>query len=381
MHVTFLIRDHDILYGAERATVDLASGLVHSGVVDISATVICDIMRTARPSGLERAMRNCGISCHLIPARRGFSPRLISVIRNHIRSAAIDCVHAIGYQASVHGGFAARFGQLCPWVATVHGWLERPELKERFYSWVDLQMLKRAQRVVVLSTFYRNKLEKCGVRKERITWIPSGLNLSDLHVEPDVKTVDSRGGIATIGILGRLSSEKNHVMFLSVARRLLDDGARVQFLVAGDGPERRHIESLVQRLGLQSAVEIAGVVGRDEFFRRIDVLALCSRIENLPYVILEAMAWSRPVVTTRVGGVPDLIESGENGLLVDDGDVDGMVEAIGRLLEDTLRAQAMGRNGRRRLEDRFTLERSVASHLAMYQEVVGGRHDLGDDSK
>jgi len=127
---------------------------------------------------------------------------------------------------------------------------------------------------------------------------------------------------------------------------------------------------LVGTLVLASSVELAGGMQRQDFFRRVDLLALCSRIENLPYVILEAMAWSRPVVATRVGGVADLVQPGENGLLVEDQDINGMATAIGRLLADSVHAQAMGRAGRRLLEQRFTLDRSVEAHRAMYEDMI-----------
>ena len=126
---------------------------------------------------------------------------------------------------------------------------------------------------------------------------------------------------------------------------------------------------MVRQLRLEGSPELAGVMNRDAFFRQVDLLVLCSRIENLPYVILEAMAWSRPVVATSVGGVPDLIKSGENGLLVKGQDVGPMVDAIGELLNDVPRAQAMGRAGREFLEQRFTLNQSVEAHLAMYREL------------
>ena len=370
MHVAFLIRDKDTLYGAEHATLDLASGLADSQKITVSATLICDLCGGTGPSQLARAFLDVGIPCQCIPARRGFSPSLVRSIRKHVASRNVDCVHAVGYQATVHGALAVRFGRVCPWVATVHGWLERPELKEQFYSWLDLQMLKRAQRVVVLSKFYRDKLARRGVPRERMTLIPSGVRLESLHVDRESIPFHSTGQPPTIGILGRLSSEKNHTMFLRTARRLLDDGCQARFLIAGDGPERSAIEQLTCRLNLTSVVKLAGVMDRNDFFRQVDLLALCSRIENLPYAILEAMAWSRPVVTTQVGGVADLVQPGVNGLLIEDQNVDGMATAIGQLLHDPPRARAMGRAGRQLLEQRFTLERSVEAHLTMYNDLT-----------
>jgi len=370
MHVTFLMQDTGKLYGAEQATVDLVAGLAASGRIEVSATLVRETRLGKTDHCIERAFRDAGVPCHLLATRRPFSWSLVRDIRRHALARQIDCLHTIGYKMAVHACLAVRGGRLCPWISTVHGWLQRPNLKERLYEWLELQFLKRAQRVVVLSDHYRRLLLAKGLSPQRLAWIPSGLMLDSLHVDRANQPLDCGRRPPTIGMLGRLSWEKNHEMFLHVARRLLDRGAEARFLIAGDGPERLQIEGLIRGLRLETAVELAGLMPREQFFRRIDALAVCSRIENLPYAILEAMAWSRPVVATRVGGVPDLVEPDKTGLLVEPGDVEAMGRAIAGLLGDVPRARALGAAGRRRLEERFTLERSVEAHLEMYGQLA-----------
>ncbi len=372
MRITFLLQDTGTIYGAERATLDLASGLRRMGDVDVSATVIHESRLEVQDHGLHHAFQAAGIPVTSFSTQWPFSWALVKAIREHVVAQKIDCVHAVGYKAAVHGGLAVRFGRVCPWVSTVHGWLERPDLKERFYGWLEIQTLKRAQRVIVLSNFYRDKLAGRGIPADRLAWIPSGIALDSLSVDVDRNPFSQTVAPPTIGILGRLSLEKNHAMFLRVAHRLVQDGYQARFLIAGDGPERSAVERLVQKLGLEAHVVVAGVMDRDDFFRQIDLLVLCSRIENLPYVILESMAWSRPVVATRVGGVSDLVTPNVTGLLVEDQDTDGMVLAIESLMADPKVARAMGAAGRRRLESDFTLQRSAESHAHMYKQLVAG---------
>jgi len=372
MHITFLMQDTRSMYGAERATLDLLVGLACTKEVRVSVALISESRLGKSGSQVERAFREADITCYCLPTGKPFSWSLVHSIREHVQAHSVDCVHVVGYKSAVHGGLAMRFGRLRPWVSTVHGWLDRPNAKEQFYGWVEVQMLKRAQRVVVLSNFYHDRLTRKGILAERIAWIPSGLQLESLGVDFANKPFALAQSEPTIGILGRFSSEKNHGMFLQVAKKLLDEGFQGRFLVAGDGPDRRAIENLVDEMQLQSHVELAGVMDRSEFFRQVDLLVMCSRIENLPYTILEAMAWSRPVVATCVGGIPDLIEPGVTGLLVKDIDVDGMVCAIQQLCTNPSAAREMGTAGRNRLEQQFTLQRSVDAHLRMYRELVSG---------
>lgn len=368
MHVTFVLQDTGSLYGAERATLDLAAGLLETGRIRVSVTLIAET-RLNTSTSLARAFEQAGITCQSIQTNHRFSLSLVRALRALFERQSVDCVHVVGYKAAVHVALATRFGRLRPWVSTVHGWLERRNLKERFYGWTEIQALKRARRVVVLSKFSLERLKAKGIREDRLVWIPSGLRLENLAV--DERTEPAPDIRPTVGILGRLSSEKNHPMFLRVAQRLVQQTTSVRFLIAGDGPERANIERMIRRFGLGPHVEMPGMMDRADFFRQVDILALCSRIENLPYVILEAMASSCPVVATRVGGVPDLVESGANGLLVPLDDVDAMAAALGRLLEDADLRHVLGTAGRRTLQTRFTLARSVEMHLNVYQAFRG----------
>ena len=370
MHITFLLQDAGSLYGAERATLDLAFGLAATKKARVSVILIGERRVRKSDGQLERAFSEANIPCYCLSTQRAFSRKLIDSIRQYVCFQHVDCLHVIGYKAAVHGGLAVRCGRLRPWVSTVHGWLERPNAKERFYGWIEVQMLKRSNRIVVLSNYYEDRLADMGIAAKRMTRIPSGLLLDNFCVDCETKPFALANTDLTIGILGRLSSEKNHAMFLRVARKLLDQGYRGRFLVAGDGPERDAIEKLSSKLQLESHLELAGVMNRSEFFRRCDLLVMCSRIENLPYTILEAMACSRPVIATRVGGVPDLIEPNVSGLLVEDQDVEGMVQAILQLFKNPSTAKTIAAAGRTRLDQNFSLIQSVEKHLEMYRELT-----------
>jgi glycosyltransferase involved in cell wall biosynthesis len=151
--------------------------------------------------------------------------------------------------------------------------------------------------------------------------------------------------------VGRLSQEKGHADALRVFRLLRDrmPAQPLRLLIVGDGPERRRLGALAGRLGLAQSVIFAGHQDHiAPFYAAADVFLLASHSEGSPNVLLEAMSAGLPVVATRVGGVPELAENGEEALLEDRGDHEALADAVLRLLTDQdLRARFV-EHGRRK---------------------------------
>jgi glycosyltransferase involved in cell wall biosynthesis len=363
MKVMFLMQDTGVIYGQERATIDLVAGLREAGQ-DPHVLLIGETRLRLARSMVRQALRDRELPHEVIDTDSRFSLSPIRRIRELLQQHRADVLHTQGYKANLHGGLAARWGRITPIVSTVHGWLCRPIRREQFYDWLDRRILRRFQRVVVLSRFYEQALLAAGIRAQRLCRIPSGLNLQDMDPTPPPDT-----GF-TVGILGRLSYEKNHAMFLRAAARVCQDGTPACFLIAGDGPDRPEIERQVRALGLSNNVILPGYLSRSDFFGQVHVVVLTSRIENLPYTILEAMAWGRPVIATRVGGVSDLIDDQQTGLLIEPDDHEGLARAITRLAQDPGLRDRFACHARRKLEREFALSNMVTKHIALYEDLL-----------
>ena len=361
MRILLLLQDTGKVYGAERATIDLAAGLQAAGD-DPLLLLIHETRLGPDARGLRDAIAARGLPHRSVPVDGRFSRALVAGIRAAVREAGADVLHTTGYKADLHGGWAAGWGRRFPFVSTVHGWLFRPDLKEQFYGWLNVQALRRADRVVALSRHYEQLLLDRGVSRERLARIPSGLDPASCPTGP----WPAEGAPYTIGIAGRLSEEKNHALFLRAARCALDAGARIRFLIAGDGPLEQELRGRIAAAGLGAAVELAGFLPREAFLSRVDAVALCSRIENLPYSILEAMAWSRPVLATRVGGLPDLVDDGVTGLLVPPDEEQALADAMRRLASDPAASRRLGAAGRAKLEREFSPAAQIGAHRALY---------------
>jgi glycosyltransferase involved in cell wall biosynthesis len=179
----------------------------------------------------------------------------------------------------------------------------------------------------------------------------------------------------TLVCVGRLSAQKGQLLLLEAFQALLETGAKARLVLAGDGEMRPLLEERIARGGLSGSVEITGWISEDEVRRRIlqsRAMVLPSFAEGLPVVIMEALALGRPVISSFVAGIPELVRPGENGWLVPAGNQ----EALTRAMEEALRAPperltAMGQRGRD-LVKRFHHPETEGSVLeTLFLEAVG----------
>ncbi|MCP5488187.1 MAG: glycosyltransferase [Verrucomicrobia bacterium] len=360
MRIVFFMQDTGAVFGAERATLDLAHGLRVAGHCPVFF-LIEELRLSDRTGGLREAVEEDGFLLHRFTIAGRFSRSLARQVRQKFEELGGEVLHVIGSKANLHAWLSG----IHPVVATVHGWLFRNDLKERMFDLIDLWCLKRCDGVICLSSHYEELLLAKGVPRPRLHRIASGLR----HVPQAsqlVRKPSGEGSIMTFGMLGRFSEEKNHGMFIKAAAGIALRFPEVKFVIAGQGHLQNAIEQAIQDIGLSDRMTLRGYMEVGAFMRQVDVYVLCSTIENLPYSILEAMAWARPVIGTRVGGVPDLVTDGVTGLLVPSQDSGALASAMTRLAEDPGLASEMGRNGRIQIDASFSLTRCVADHLEVY---------------
>jgi glycosyltransferase involved in cell wall biosynthesis len=144
----------------------------------------------------------------------------------------------------------------------------------------------------------------------------------------------------------------------------------------GEGAEKAALETTVRQAGLQPRVFLPGKVGHEDvpaWLAAADIVVLASSSEGLPNSLVEASACARPVVATKVGGIPEVVLDGETGLLVPKGDAVALAAAIGRLLDDPELARRMGEAGRRHVLARFSWKRHADEMMNVYESVRSGR--------
>ena len=277
--------------------------------------------------------------------------RHVAVVREIVRAArGADCVYATTMvRRAALGAALARRPLVVKLVAdeayeravrahryagTLEDFQRAPGgLRIRLLRTTRTAALRRARRILVPSAYLRDLAIGWGLRPGRVTVVP--------NPAPELPALAGRDGARallnvegfTLAAAGRLTPQKA----LGDALEALAQVEDVSLIVAGDGPERGALERRAQELGLSPRVRLLGARPRDEvllIFRAADAAILTSAWENLPHSVLEALAVGTPVIATAVGGVPEVVRDGVNGLLVPPGDVGELARAIRRVSSD-----------------------------------------------
>jgi glycogen synthase len=291
-------------------------------------------------------------------------------------ASGCDLVHAhLGDDyAVVPLGLAAAAVAGRPLVITVHSSLVhtfevtglRSFALKRLGSPLERLGERRAAAVITLTDRTARLLEADGVPGDRVHVIPSGVRPSRFSGPAPERT---RGARRRVLYLGRLHVQKGLETLVCAAAALPPD---VEVVLAGDGPERPHLESLARRTGVQDRVRFLGFVPPEEvpaLLPTADVFVLPSRYEELGSVLLEAMTCGLPIVATRTGGVPSVIADGVAGILVPPGEPDPMAAAIRQLLDDDRLAGRL-RAGAREASRRYHWDALAAQVHDLYRSVV-----------
>jgi len=213
-----------------------------------------------------------------------------------------------------------------------------------------------------------------GCDPDRVVVVRNGLDTArfdGLAKAPLQAPLPIEDGDIPVAVIGNLWRVKGHRTLVEAAPEIVARFPRVKFLCAGEGPEREFLERRIADLGLEKTVHLLGHrLDIPAILARSHAACLCSSAEGLSNALMEAMAAHLPIVATSVGGNPELVRPGENGLLVPFGDAQALASAVAQLLSDPAAAAAMGHRGRSRIESELTLEKMAEGHGALYHRAL-----------
>jgi len=234
------------------------------------------------------------------------------------------------------------------------------------------EKIRRAQLVVCNSDFTRAQLMKLVERSE---WDKLHVVRCGIDAGAFAPSRPRSGGPLRVLTVGRLVPGKGHALLVEALYALRARGVEVEATFVGDGPERAGLESLARELMLHRHVRFAGAVGQDElpqWYAQADAFCLPTLAEGLGVVLLEAMAAELPVVSTRVMGVPEVVEDEATGLLVSPGRVDELADALERLAASPDLCERLGRHGRMRVDTEFALDAATSRLIELFETTVPG---------
>jgi glycosyltransferase involved in cell wall biosynthesis len=301
-----------------------------------------------------------------------------------IRELRPDIIHTHTAKAGAVGRTAARLaGSDAIVVHTFHGHVLRGYFgapKAYAFRLLERWLARRTDALIAVSPQVRDDLVALGVAPaEKFAVVRLGIELAR-RVSPNGSREDVRrllgvpGERFLVGWVGRMTGVKRTDDILLGLKGLRERGVDASLCLVGDGPDREHVERRAHQLGLARHCLYLGyqddVAG---WYAAFDAFVLPSANEGTPVSAIEALAAGRPVVANRVGGVPDVVRDGEDGYLVELGDVEGLAERLGRLAADPALRDRMGAAGRDRVLGRYAVDRLIDDVDRLYRSLLETR--------
>jgi glycosyltransferase involved in cell wall biosynthesis len=353
--------------GAERMVVHIARGLDRSRF-DV---VVVSIWRRVG-SDLERLLENSDVETVYLGKGRGFDCRMYPRLHRVLLGHQPDILHT--HLDVLRYAFASclRFKHTSSWLHTVNNLAECEVAPSA--RWIQRLAFAAGMLPVAVSREVATSVRRLyGIERCQVIWncIPTDLYASPRLPRPEWR---AREGFANDDLLivcvARLHAQKNHTLLLEAFAHGPARLGKAHLVLVGDGPLRRELEERAQQLDVASQVHFLGVrADIPEVLAAMDVFALSSDYEGSPLSVVEAMAAGLPVVSTRAGGVPELIEDGREGLLVQPGDVKSLSAAMVVLAEHAEARQSMGMAGARRARDSFDVSEMVRAYEELYETL------------
>ena len=348
--------------GTERLVIELARRL--HGDRDIAVCCLDEAGAWAQEL-VER-----GIPVTSLQRSPGFSPELGRRIAAIAREHRADVLHCHQYSPFIYGTLA-RWFQRMRMVFTEHGRAndDPPSRKRR----VANQLFARVPaRIFAVSQDLRRHMIAEGFPSSRVGVIYNGIDIGEAPAErldPAKKALLGLGPEnLVVGAVGRLDPVKDLPTLLTAFRTVVSVVPQAKLALIGDGPEHQRVTAMIDDLRLEDSVVMAGY-RRDarDLLPALDVYANTSIFEGVSLTILEAMAAGLPLVATRVGGTPEVISDGMNGMLVPARDPEAVARALVSLLRDVPRRRELGHAARRTVVEHFSIERMVSQYAAAYE--------------
>ena len=344
--------------GLEKLVIGLSSELNKKG---FKASILCLDKR----GELAKEAESKGIKVLSMGKKPGFDFLLPFRLANVLRKEKIDFVHTHNFGPLIYGGLAARMAGIHA-INTRHG---REEKKASSCIWNLNRKIIAISEDARRELLRHNKIPSCKVRV-----IYNGISInSKINVNKAVNKRQELGlnpSDLVVGNVARLSEEKDHFTLIEAFFKVNKEMENTMLVIAGDGQLKDSLRLKVKSLKLEDKVLFLGF--RDdaqELMYIFDVFTLSSTTEGVSLTLLEAMASEKPVVATNVGGNPEVVTDGVTGFLVPPKEPERMAEAIIRILSDRDMAKRMGEAGRKRVEEKFSLERMVKEYQEIYEDT------------
>src|SRR6266852_3877922 len=330
------------------------------------------VMCLFRPGWLLEQCSHLGLPAHLIPLRSTFDWKWVSACLQLIWRERVDLIHAHEFGANVYGLLLATLANI-PIIATIHG---KSYYCDTWWRRLAYRAVGRFATMIAVSKDLKSYIiANLGISENSVKVIYNGINVQEASrvtaTESKKASLQLPCKSRIIGTVGSLYPVKGHIYLIEALPSIIERFADVKLLVIGTGELEMSLKAQANALGLEEHVRFLGFRSDvPELLPIMDVFVLPSLSEGLSLALLEAMAATKPIVATSVGGNPEAIVDGVTGLLVDPRDPKALANRIISILGDRIQAEQLGVRGRERAVQHFSIERMVDEYQQLYEQLT-----------
>ena len=343
----------------------LMKGLKKHQNIELSAIVLNEGM-------LADGLRNLEIPVSVVDERHKSFFQIFRNVRNIIIQISPDIIHSHRLKENILAYFSSKGNKKIQLICTEHGMPEpinktlktiKNRLLLNYQYWI---LSRHFKHIIVVSKDMRNiYIEKLGFKNNQILYIHNGTEI------PESNIMKNNGNNYVVGSAGRFFPIKDYPLMVEIAREVLQETGNVRFKLAGDGPEKERIISLIRRYGIEESFSLTGFIDNmAPFYDGLNLYINTSIHEGLPMSILEAMAHGLPVIAPNTGGIKEIIQNGIEGYLIDGRNPKMFAEKCIQLCEDNILNQKMGNASREKVINEYSLDKMAQNYYNLYSNVL-----------
>jgi len=323
---------------------------------------------------LADKLQHHNIKTYIIDEKINTAIKITLQLWKILKQENFDLIHTHGYKETFLAGIAAKFNGVNQIVRTHHGkGIIGTDFK---HYWIEkINNFLFSDKLIAVSKDLKGFLVNKKMGRNSIEVIYNGVSTDDvkpekssLHVKKELRIPDDA---MILGTMGRMVSVKGHQYFLEGAKKVISANSDIYFIIAGDGPLMQKNMDWVQREGLTNNIKLIGF--RDDpydILNSFDIFVLTSLHEGIPMVLLEAMYIEKPVIATGVGGIPEIISDGENGILIPSMDPKALADACMELIVNDALRKKLTDNCKNIVMERYTTDTVAEKVVQLYNRPL-----------
>lgn len=352
--------------------------LTHLRQLNIDVELLC-IMESI----FTEEARELGIPITVIPQAKRWDISVIGKIRSYIAESGCDLVHCHGARANYIALFIMNSLKV-PMITTLHSDYKLDfkdnARKQLIYTPINSFALRRFKHILTVTKSFRNMLIQRGFKADRLEVIYNGIEFDEELSFYSKEEFYEKIGVPYddkykyVGIAARLFAVKGVDVFLKAAKYVCDKCGNIRFVVLGDGDMMQQCREYINQNKLDDKVFMAGQIKdaklMTSYYKAIDVNTLTSYSESFPYALLEGARCGCATIATAVGGIPEMISDGKDGLLATSGDAAGIGECMIALCENDAVRNELGNNFYNTARKSFSAEAMAKTHKDIYSKII-----------